>query len=76
MRELEKIQQEVKGALTELLDMDRTDFRPVRLLVIGCSSSEILGRLPAPRRARPYPRPFWRCARPGGFRRPSNAASI
>ena len=43
MRELEKIRQEVKGALTELLDMDRADFRPVRLLVIGCSSSEILG---------------------------------
>ena len=43
MREVEKIRQEVKGALTELLDMDRADFRPVRLLVIGCSSSEILG---------------------------------
>lgn len=43
MQELNAIQQAVETALDELLDMNRADFRPVKLLVVGCSSSEILG---------------------------------
>ncbi len=37
------ITQTVFDAVTELLKLDRADMRPVRLLVVGCSTSEIAG---------------------------------
>ena len=37
------IRNQVRAAVEELISIDRADFNPVKLLVIGCSSSEIAG---------------------------------
>ena len=34
---------ETRSAISALLSIERADFRPVRLLVIGCSTSEVCG---------------------------------
>lgn len=39
----EDIYAQTSAAVRELLDLDRADFDPVRVLVVGCSSSEIAG---------------------------------
>ena len=39
----EMIYNETKAAVKTLLDDNRTHFNPVKLLVVGCSSSEIAG---------------------------------
>ena len=43
MFECEEIRAQARRAIEELLEENRTHFRPVRLLVIGGSSSEIAG---------------------------------
>lgn len=47
-----EIEQAVYAAAKELLTVARKDMRPVRLLVVGCSTSEItggvIGKAPAP----------------------------
>ena len=40
---MNEIRQAVYNAVTELLSLERTDMRKVRLLVVGCSTSEIAG---------------------------------
>ena len=40
---LEDIYEQTRSALEDLFRDDPRDFRPIRLLVIGCSSSEIKG---------------------------------
>lgn len=40
---MEQIEREVSAALRELLLLNRPDARPIRLLVIGCSTSEMAG---------------------------------
>ena len=37
------VYEQVRAALRELLEMDRRDLRRVRLLAVGCSTSEIAG---------------------------------
>ena len=37
------IRNQLRAAVEELISIDRADFNPVKLLVIGCSSSEIAG---------------------------------
>ena len=37
------IRNQTRTAVEELISIDRADFNPVKLLVIGCSSSEIAG---------------------------------
>ena len=39
----EEVARAVRAAVTELLDIQRPDTRPVELMVIGCSTSEIAG---------------------------------
>ena len=39
----DEIYAQAAAAITELLNENRPHFNPVRLLVIGCSSSEIAG---------------------------------
>ncbi len=38
-----RIECEVRAALNELLTLNRPDMRPIRLMVVGCSTSEIAG---------------------------------
>lgn len=40
---MNEIKNAVRQAVGELLTLDRSDMRPVRLLVVGCSTSEIAG---------------------------------
>ena len=40
---MNEIKQAVVAAVRELTGLDRSDMRPVRLLVVGCSTSEITG---------------------------------
>ena len=40
---VQDIYNQARGALEELVSADRPHFNPVRLLVVGCSSSEIAG---------------------------------
>ncbi len=37
------IERAVSGAIFELLSIERSDMRPIRLMVVGCSTSEIAG---------------------------------
>ena len=41
--ELKEIRAQANAALRELINENRTHFNPVRLLAVGCSSSEIAG---------------------------------
>ena len=40
---MNEVRQAVAAAIGELTTLERSDMRPVRLLVIGCSTSEITG---------------------------------
>lgn len=40
---MNEIRQTVVNAVNELLELDRADMRKVKLLVVGCSTSEIAG---------------------------------
>lgn len=40
---MDAVYEQVRAALRELLEMDRRDLRRVRLLAVGCSTSEIAG---------------------------------
>ena len=40
---MNEIERAVDQAVSELLSMERSDMRPIRLLVVGCSTSEIAG---------------------------------
>ncbi|NLG25304.1 MAG: TIGR01440 family protein [Clostridiales bacterium] len=40
---MDEVAAQARAAVNELLALDREDFRPVRLLVVGCSTSEVVG---------------------------------
>ena len=40
---MNEIERAVAQAVTELLSIERSDMRPIRLMVVGCSTSEIAG---------------------------------
>ena len=44
MNHLENIKNALQQALQQLYAIDRSDFNPMRLLAVGCSSSEIIGK--------------------------------
>lgn len=67
---MKEIEQKVYEAVKELLSLSRSDMRAIRLLVVGCSTSEIaggtIGRASAPELGEETASAVWRAAREMG----------
>ena len=61
----------LKDAVKEMLTLEREDLRPVRLMVVGCSTSEIaggnIGKASVPEYGREVVKAMTECAREYGF---------